>query len=62
MVTKRFKPQKAEPLFTRSSPRLAGETPMDSTPIETAPLNRSEAEERDTLRSLRDAIHSEPRD
>lgn len=61
LVMNRFKPQKGEPLFTRDTPRLVG-VGGPSAPIETTPLNRSEAQERDTLRSLRDALHSQPRD
>ena len=59
MVTKNVKANKVAPLFTRDTPRnaFAGV----KAPIETAPLNATEAQERDTLRGLRDAIHADKR-
>ena len=63
MVTKRFKSRKVEPLFARTRAEGQSQAPaVDNTPIRTAPLNRAEMAEQDTMRALRDAIHSAPRD
>lgn len=62
LVSKRFKPENGTPLYTRDTPRMATAGGGVTTPINTAPLNMGEVEERDTLRSLRDALHSGDRD
>lgn len=58
LVTKKKKSETVEPLFRRDVPRPVG---ADCAPIETAPLNMTEAQERDTLRGLRNAIHADKR-